>query len=172
MSTFEQHPLFTSRSEEWGTPQELFDNLDMYYEFTLDPCAAPWNHKCDRYFTVEDNGLEQSWANERVFMNPPYGRGIDKWMEKAYNESKYNRAFVIVLVHARTDTNWWHDWAMRATKIWLINGRMTFDDTDGTPADNPAPFPSCVIMYEPHNLDRGYVPVQSMNRRGERTKER
>ena len=89
MSTFNAG-LRSSESGEWSTPQDLFDRLNQHYgPFTLDPCATPENAKCERYFTAEDDGLAQRWRGEAVFMNPPYGREIGRWMAKAVAESQF-----------------------------------------------------------------------------------
>lgn len=135
---------YSSESNEWATPQELFDRLAaMFGPFTLDPCATALNAKCERYFTVEDDGLAQSWAPECVFMNPPYGRVIGQWIEKAYHESR-DGATVVCLVPARTDTAYWHDYVMRADEIILLRGRVRF--VGGTSC---APFPSAVVVFRP-----------------------
>jgi site-specific DNA-methyltransferase (adenine-specific) len=99
---------FSSETDLWSTPQDFFERLDDEFHFTLDPCATIDNAKCQRFFTVEDDGLAQNWDGERVFMNPPYGRGIGAWVKKAY-ESK---ALVVCLLPARTDTRWWHDYVI------------------------------------------------------------
>ena len=78
--------MFTSNSNEWATPKDLFDELNKEFHFTLDPCATPENAKCRKFFTAEDNGLLKDWSNEIVFCNPPYGRAIKDWVEKAYKE--------------------------------------------------------------------------------------
>ena len=74
---------FSSKSNEWSTPQDFFDQLNKEFKFTLDPCATPENAKCKKFFTEKDNGLAKSWDGEIVFCNPPYGRAISKWVEKA-----------------------------------------------------------------------------------------
>lgn len=79
--------LFSSRTDEWATPQYLFDELNAKYHFTLDPCATSDNAKCAKYFTKEMDGLAQDWGRETVFCNPPYGRGIDAWVRKCYEHS-------------------------------------------------------------------------------------
>lgn len=79
--------MFTSKTNEWATPQAFFDELDKEFNFTLDPCATPQNAKCARYFTKEIDGLSQSWYGEIVFCNPPYGRDLSKWVAKAYTET-------------------------------------------------------------------------------------
>lgn len=100
---------FSSKSNEWYTPQYLFDELNEKYQFTLDPCASHENAKCDKYFTIEDDGLTKDWSKDIVFMNPPYGRNIKHWIKKAYEES-VKGATVVCLIPARTDTTYWHDY--------------------------------------------------------------
>ena len=106
--------MFSSKKDTWSTPQEFYDKLNKTYNFTLDPCANHTDHKCDKYFTIDDHGLEQSWAGETVFMNPPYGRGIKHWLKKAYEESRKEDTTVVCLIPARTDTKYWHDYCMKA----------------------------------------------------------
>ena len=79
--------MFSSNTAEWATTQAFFDELNKEFNFTLDPCATPQNAKCARYFTKEADGLAQSWRGEVVFCNPPYGRDLHKWVEKAYAET-------------------------------------------------------------------------------------
>lgn len=132
---------FSSATDLWSTPQAFYDRLDTEFVFTLDPCATDDNHKTDRYFTIKDDGLSQSWDNEVVFMNPPYGRVIGDWMKKA---SEAN-AIVVCLIPARTDTRWWHDYVIgRADEIRFIRGRLKFGNQV-----NSAPFPSAVVIYRP-----------------------
>nr|WP_258809590.1 phage N-6-adenine-methyltransferase [Staphylococcus aureus] len=75
------------KTNEWTTPQHLFDDLNEEFSFTLDPCSTDENAKCRKYYTVKDNGLIQDWSEDIVFMNPPYGRSIKRWVKKAYEES-------------------------------------------------------------------------------------
>lgn len=75
--------MFSSATPEWSTPQDFFDKLNVEFNFTLDPCATESNHKCAKYFTIKDDGLSQSWDNEIVFCNPPYGRVLKDWVKKA-----------------------------------------------------------------------------------------
>ncbi|HWQ61654.1 MAG TPA: DNA N-6-adenine-methyltransferase, partial [Negativicutes bacterium] len=79
--------MFSSATDQWETPQDLYDFLDAMFEFNLDPCALPMNAKCDRFFTPKQDGLKQPWEG-RVFMNPPYGKEIKRWVQKAYNEAQ------------------------------------------------------------------------------------
>lgn len=103
---------FSSKSDDWSTPQELFDLLDARFQFTLDPCASPDNAKCVLYYTPENDGLAASWYRHRVFMNPPYGRQIGAWVKKAYDEAQAG-ALVVCLLPARVDTKWWHDYCAK-----------------------------------------------------------
>ena len=130
---------FSSATNEWETPNFLFDELDREFNFTLDPCATAKNAKCKHFYTKADDGLSRSWKNETVFMNPPYGREIKKWMEKAYMESS-KQTTVVCLVPARTDTQWWHDYALQG-EIRFLKGRLKFNGYK-----NSAPFPSAIVV--------------------------
>ena len=134
---------YSSKTNEWSTPQAFFDELNKEFNFTLDPCATSENAKCTKYFTVEDDGLKQDWSNDVVFMNPPYGRKIKYWVQKAYEES-LKGATVVCLIPARTDTAYWHDYIFgKADDIRFLRGRLKFGDSK-----NPAPFPSAIIIYK------------------------
>lgn len=109
MSSMAVH--YSSRTDNWSTPQEFYDKLNDEFNFTLDPCASAENAKCDKYYTIDDDGLAQDWSQDIVFMNPPYGRVIRHWIEKAWAESK-NGAIVVCLVPARTDTTYWHEFVI------------------------------------------------------------
>ena len=134
---------YSSKTNEWSTPQDFFDELDKEFNFTLDPCSTSENAKCAKYFTVEDDGLKQDWSNDVVFMNPPYGREIKHWIKKAYEES-LNGATVVCLIPSRTDTTYWHDYIFgKAYDIRFVRGRLKFGGSK-----NSAPFPSAVIIYK------------------------
>ncbi len=135
-------PLFSSTSDEWPTPQLLFDALNSEFGFTLDPCATAANAKCSRYFDRAQDGLSQNWGHETVFMNPPYGKAIGLWMAKAYHSAQAG-AVVVCLVPARTDARWWHRYAMRG-EIRLLCGRVRF-----VGGKHAAPFPSAIIVFRP-----------------------
>ncbi len=138
--------MYSSVSDEWETPQDLFDDLDVRFHFQTDVCATPQNAKCRRFFTKEQNGLLQDWGGI-CWMNPPYGRGIGQWMQKAY-ESAQAGATVVCLVPARTDTAWWHDYAMRG-EVTFIRGRLKFGN-----ARNSAPFPSALVVFKPKETEQ------------------
>lgn len=133
--------MFSSATAEWETPQEIFNRLNAEFNFTLDVCARPENAKCARFFTPEQDGLAQDWSGEICFMNPPYGREISRWVEKAFLEAQKG-AVVVCLLPARTDTAWWHTWVMKAAEIRFIRGRLRFGG-----AVNGAPFPSTVVVF-------------------------
>ena len=136
-----QREVFASSNTcEWETPQDFFDRWNEQYHFDLDVCATHENAKCSRYFTKEQNGLEEEWKGN-CWMNPPYGKEIREWMRKAY-ESMMEGATVVCLVPARTDTAWWHEYAMK-DKITFIRGRMKFGGQK-----NSAPFPSAIVVFE------------------------
>lgn len=133
--------LFASKSVEHSTPQDLFDNLNKEFGFTLDVCATNLNAKCLTYFTREDDGLSRGWGVETCWMNPPYGREIGKWVEKAYRASLHG-ATVVCLLPARTDTRWWHDFVNDNAEVRFIRGRLRFGN-----AKNSAPFPSVIAVF-------------------------
>ena len=135
--------MFSSKTDEWSTPQDFFDELNKEFDFTLDPCATPENAKCEKYYTKEDDGLKQDWSGETVFCNPPYGRAIKNWVKKCYEESKKPNTTVVMLIPARTDTSYFHDYIYhKAKEIRFIRGRLKFGN-----AKNSAPFPSMVVIF-------------------------
>ena len=131
---------FSSERHDWTTPQDFFDQLNAEFGFTLDPCCLHETAKCSKHFTPEDDGLAQDWSDDVVFMNPPYGREIGKWVRKAYEESQRG-ATVVCLIPARTDTAYWHDYAMRG-EVRFVRGRLKFGGSSVG-----APFPSAVVIF-------------------------
>jgi phage N-6-adenine-methyltransferase len=117
----------------------LFQRLQREFPFTLDVCALPENAKCERYFTPEDNGLTKKWSGI-CWMNPPYGREIGRWMQKAFDASEHG-CTVVCLVPARTDTEWWHRFSVRG-EVRFIRGRLKFGG-----AKSSAPFPSAIVIF-------------------------
>jgi site-specific DNA-methyltransferase (adenine-specific) len=145
MDTQTQEVMFSSKSDEWNTPQKLFDKLNEYYKFTLDPCANEQNRKCQKYFSKETNGLVQDWAGEVVFVNPPYS-DVASWVEKCYNEYKDNDVTSVLLIPARTDTKWFHKYCMKADLVQFVKGRVKFEN--GASKPNSAPFPSMIVVFD------------------------
>ena len=129
--------LFTSNTDLWETPQDFFDGLNKEFGFDLDVCALPENAKCERYFTPEKDGLDQEWKGT-VWCNHPYGKQVGKWVEKAYKSN----CTVVMLLPARTDTKWFHDYIYRKDEIRFVKGRLKFGGSK-----IPAPFPSMVVIY-------------------------
>ncbi len=148
---FNRDVHFSSATEEWETPQHIFDHLNEEFNFTLDPCATHGNAKTERYYTKKDNGLAQSWKGERVFMNPPYGREIGKWIKKAWRSGLEENTVVVCLLPARTDTRWFHRYCTKGT-IWFIKGRLKFGGHTTS-----APFPSMIVIF-PENWKDVLVP--------------
>lgn len=134
--------LFTSNKDDWETPQTLFNKLDEEFNFSIDLCANKINHKKDRYYSISDSTFKHSWDNEIGFLNPPYGRDIDRFIKKAY-ESK---GIIVCLIPSRTDTKYWHNYVMKAKEIRFIKGRLKFEDHGF--ATNPAPFPSAIVVFD------------------------
>ena len=134
--------VFSSTTDLWATPQAFFDELDAEFHFDLDPCALPTNAKCKTYFTPDDDGLKQSWAGHRVFCNPPYGRAIADWVKKCHDEAKAHGILVVMLIPARTDTSYFHDYIYHQAELRFIRGRLHFNE-----AAQGAPFPSMVVVF-------------------------
>lgn len=136
--------FYTSATDEWSTPPQFFRALDAEFHFTLDPCATDANHKAPKYYTAKEDGLAQSWAGETVFINPPYGREIAKWIRKAAEESETTGTTCVMLLPARTDTAWFHDYILgKADIIRFIRGRLRYGGSNQN-----APFPSMIVVFE------------------------
>lgn len=133
--------LFSSNSDEWATPQEMYDRLNDEFCFTLDAAATEDNHKCERYYTMAQDGLNQDWGGEHVFVNPPYSQ-ISRWVEKAYREGMKDNTVVVMLIPSRTDTKYFHNYILHRSEIRFIKGRLKFGGTK-----NNAPFPSMVVIF-------------------------
>lgn len=138
----------TSRSVEWYTPRWLFTELDSEFHFTLDPCATIESATCPKFYDEAQNGLLQSWAGERVFMNPPYGsQVIGAWVERARFAVERGGAEVVVgLVPAYTDSDWWHAHVIGKAEVRFLRGRLSFRP-GATRASSGAPFASVVVVW-------------------------
>lgn len=132
-------PLMSSKTDQWATPQDLFDQLNAEFSFDVDVCASDDNAKCSRYFTEADDALAKTWSGV-CWMNPPYGESIGKWVQRA-RESAEAGATVVCLVPARVDTAWWWD-NCRYGEIRFLRGRLKFGG-----AETSAPFPSVVVIF-------------------------
>lgn len=149
--------LFTSKSDEWSTPQDFFDLcVDMFGKFSMDVAANAYNKKCTVY---SSDGLNHSWAGWRVWCNPPYSQ-IAKWVEKCATEE--DAETIALLIPARTDTRYFHEWIMPyAHQIYFVKGRLKFGDSK-----NSAPFPSMLVIFD-HKKDPEYgnLNIFTMSRR-------
>lgn len=139
--------LFSSDSTEWGTPWDLFNKLNRKFNFTIDVCANEFNHKCDKYYNIKQNGLSKKWFGN-VWCNPPYGREIKHWVKKAYDSSRNGKCLVVMLIPARTDTEWFHRYIYKkeGVKILFLRGRLKFTNNSGNIL-NSAPFPSMLVLF-------------------------
>ncbi|MEO0924090.1 MAG: phage N-6-adenine-methyltransferase, partial [Pseudomonadota bacterium] len=155
--------IFSSASDLWGTPPELFRLLNESYDFKLDAAASDHNALCENYFTVDDDSLKQDWQPyRRIWLNPPYGRMIGDFMRKAYEESQRG-CVVVCLVPARVDTRWWHDWVQNKGVAEFIKGRLYYVDHRHGPSKKTgtSPFPSALVTYVPSPQNRTQYCVSS-----------
>ena len=135
--------MFSSKKDDWETPIDFYNRLNKEFNFTLDPCCSKENAKCTKIFTIEEDGLSQDWSNNVVFCNPPYSKEIYKWVNKCYLESKKKNTIVVMLIPARTDTKYFHEFIYhKAKEIRFIKGRLKFGNSK-----NAAPFPSMVVVF-------------------------
>jgi len=135
---------FISNKQDYETPDEIFKPLNDEFNFTLDVCATYENTKCRDFIPPEVDGLKTSWSklnNEVCWMNPPFNN-IGKWIEKAFNES-LRGATVICLVTSKTNTNWWHNFAMKADEIRYIKGRPKFKG-----CKHGLPLPLSIVIFK------------------------
>lgn len=136
--------MVSSKSNEWYTPKKLFDYLDNIFKFTLDPCCTNENAKCEKHYTIEDDGLSKDWVNETVFMNPPYGGHTSEWLKKAEQE-RHNGTTTVCLIVSATDRSYWHDIiSEKSDEIWFFRGRVKFGGQKTT-----APFASAIVIFRP-----------------------
>ena len=138
--------MFSSKTDLWETPKDLFDKLNEEFHFALDVCATPENAKCEEFYTKEQDGLKQPWKGT-VWCNPPYGRQIGEWVRRAFLAS-VSGSTVVMLLPARTDTKWFHDYIYKRNNVEIrfIRGRLKFGGNK-----NSAPFPSMVVVFMPHD---------------------
>lgn len=138
---------FESTKQDWETPAELFKGLDDEFHFTLDAAASAKNTKVPRaYFSKSRDGLRQDWGQHLVWINPPYGdrgRPISAWVRKAY-EASLSGATVVLLIPARTNTNWFHSFCLAKAEVRFLRGRPKFSGTK-----HGLPQPLCLIVFRP-----------------------
>lgn len=134
--------MFSSKTNEWATPQNFYNELNKEFNFNLDPCCTHENAKCEFHYTENENGLLQSWGGCTVFVNPPYGRGLKDWVRKAYYESKKPNTKVVMLIPSRTDTKYFHEYIYNKSEIRFLKGRLKFGESK-----NSAPFGSMIVIF-------------------------
>lgn len=147
---------FKSGNKEWETPDSLFKPLEKEFNIVFDVCATHSNTKSRKWFDRKTDALKYSWSvipyvnnkKEALWMNPPYGRSIDNWVRKAYEEATKG-ATVIALLPARTDTSWFHNYIYNKHEVRFLKGRIKFVD-----AKSSAPFPSMVVVFKPKKTDK------------------
>lgn len=155
-----------SRGSDWSTPQELFNKLNAEFNFTLDVCASDWNAKCEDYFTEKDDALKQDWGKNVCWMNPPYGKVLKQWIEKAF-QSSLNGADVVCLVPSATDLEWWHKFAMNG-EIRFIRGRPRFVTKEGKWQQTFSP--STILIFRHADLKtQAKSKISSFNMRYQET---
>lgn len=133
--------MYTSNTDEWATPQELFDQLNNEFCFDLDPCSTDENCKCEKHYTKDEDGLIQDWSGRRVFCNPPFS-DMRKWVEKCYREGCKDNTLVVMLMPARTDTKYFHDFVLNRSEIRFCEKRLRFGNSN-----NVAPFPVLIVIF-------------------------
>jgi site-specific DNA-methyltransferase (adenine-specific) len=149
MKKHDREVLFSKKSDEWATPQWLFDELNKEHGFTLDPASSDDNYKCLNHYTVEDDGLSKDWSGETVFINPPYSKCFD-WVKKAHEEAQKENTKVVMLLPSRTDTKYWHQFCLDkevVSEVCFIKGRLKFGEQT-----NSAPFPSVIVIFDGNKL--------------------
>ena len=138
--------------QDTRTPIGLFRELDKEFDFKLDPCTStskPNNLGTKHYFLYPDNdGLLEDWSKYgNTFVNPPFKHAKD-WIKKAQEESKKGIT-VVVLLPSKTDTAWWHDYALKADEIRFVRGRVTFEGHD-----KPFIIGMSIIVFRPTTTNR------------------
>lgn len=147
-----QKAMVSSKSNEWSTPQDLFDELNKEFHFTLDPCSTDENAKVHNHFTIVDDGLKKDWTRDIVFMNPPYGGHTGDWLRKAYVSSQ-GGATVVCLIVSSTDRSYWHDIIFPyAYQIRFIRGRLHFGQSKTS-----APFASAIVVFKTGRAEQRIV---------------
>lgn len=138
--------IFTSNKEDWETPRALFEELNKEFNFDIDVAASNENAKLPKYYTKQENALNGVWEGN-VFCNPPYGKQLVKWVKKAYDEyERDSNRTIVLLIPARTDTSYWHDYIFGKAEVRFLRGRLRFE-VAGQAAIDPAPFPSSIVIF-------------------------
>ncbi len=148
---------FASIRNDWTTPDELFREIDAEFGFTLDAAASAENKKVAAFFDKKIDAMTQDWAPHRIWLNPPYGEGykLSQWVKKAHDEAQRG-ATVVMLIPARTNTNWFHDYCLGKAQVRFIRGRPKFGG-----AEHGLPQPLCFVIFEPKYFDIAVRRIQA-----------
>jgi site-specific DNA-methyltransferase (adenine-specific) len=125
--------LCTTLNTSERTPTEFYNKLNQEFNFDFDPC--PLNPK------YETDGLKIDWG-KRVYVNPPYGKEITKWLNKALEELNKHSEIVVFLLPSYTDVKWFHEIVLPNAEIRFIKGRLKFGEHNNT-----APFASMLVIF-------------------------
>lgn len=133
--------LYSKNTDEWETPEAIYEPLNEEFHFTLDPCCTDSNAKCEKHYTREQDGLKQDWSGETVWCNPPYGRAIKAWVEKCAKHADEGGT-AVMLLPSRTDTAWFHEYVLGKAEVRFVKGRIKFGHSK-----HSAPFPSIIVVF-------------------------
>lgn len=160
---------FNSEKQDWVTPQSFFNKLNESFNFTVDLAADKTNAKCEKFYSVEDDALTKDWIGV-CWINPPYGSSkryaLKNWVIKAFNESRKHGSTIVMLIPARTNTEWFHEYCMKANKLFFVKGRLKFSN-----APHGLPQPLVVVVFAPKNDPDSLAEMSSIsvdNRQDER----
>jgi len=138
---------FNAKSVEYNTPDNIYEPLNKEFGFTLDVASTHENAKCERHYTAAEDGLKQQWSGV-CWMNPPYGRVMQKWVRKAHAEWKRG-CCVVALIPARTNTGWWHDCIQDIATVRFIRGEVAFKGFE-----RGLWMPMCVVIWPNAQAER------------------
>ena len=158
--------MTSHKNDNWATPSWFVRKLEkeLHIKFTLDPCTTQEKAKASRFFTIQDDGLNQDWSGNNVFVNPPYSKNRE-WVKKCYEESLKSNTLVVLLIPARTDTRYFHDICMKGDLIYFIKGRIKFENPAIEDDKNNSPvFPSMVVVFDSEHFynSSGYPVIRTM----------
>ena len=166
--------MMSHKSDNWATPQWFVKKLEkiLAVEFNLDPCASYGNTKCQKYFTEQDNGLVQNWGGHNVFVNPPYSQAKE-WAKKCFEEGQKENTLIVLLIPARVETKYFHDYCLKAQRLIFIKGRIKFELTEQSDlgcetqikkrGTNSPPFPSIIVVFHPDDWALPFSPISTMD---------
>lgn len=137
------HKKFLSKSHVWKTPKYLFDIIDKEFNIDLDPCTTNNNLNCEYHFTEKEDGLKQDWKGLTAYINPPYGKDLQKWVKKAYEEWQKGSTVIMLLQTTRTNTKWFHKYINNKAEIRFLDHRIKFDG-----AEDYIPTPYMFVIWK------------------------